>query len=359
MPVSGEAVHRRALEQEGHDLRFVENLRHQFTIFQVVGGERRFVFVKAPVDFIHPVPRIVDGFPFAEQLLRHRFQRERGKIPEGRFERLNAVDNQAAIGLRKKHTVFKTVLAPFQLAVSAPQHQGDAVTFSMFLQHAQIELHHVPADQHIGIAIGKPLVKLFQKLWPAVDILQPEIQRGCVAIRGAKHINNPIPAAFKADTVQLTVASGFDIQRDPFQRRPVGRVGFETGVNKAAVLRGAVDPDGGSNKPLHQKTFWRADIGFVQRHASVAQQFFITHQLAMGAAVKAMYGLTVEIFQFKRRQAPAIFTAQQLLYFLNMIVRDKSHGFLRRQGHMQRAVVRRQPECHLGALRSIPPVSGK
>ena len=86
----------------------------------------------------------------------------------------------------------------------------------MFLQHAQVELHHVPADQDIGIVVGKPLVKLLQQLGSAIDIFKPEIQRGRIAIWRPKHVHNPIAAAFQADAVQLAVAGGFNVQGDPF-----------------------------------------------------------------------------------------------------------------------------------------------
>ncbi len=216
MPVSRKTVHRRTLQQKGHDLGFVENLRDQLAIFQVIGGERRFIFVKAPVNLIHSVPGVVNGFALAKQLLCDRFKGEGREVPEGGFQRLNAVDNQAASRLGEEDAVFKTVFAPLQLAVAAPEHQRDAIPLGVFLQYAQVELHHVPADQDVGIVVGKPLVELLQQLWPAVNILKPEIQRGGITVRRPKHIDNAIAAAFKTDAVQFTVAGGFDIQRHPF-----------------------------------------------------------------------------------------------------------------------------------------------
>jgi hypothetical protein len=44
--------------------------RNQLAILQVVGGQRRFVVGKAPVDLFHALPRIVDGFAFARIPLR-------------------------------------------------------------------------------------------------------------------------------------------------------------------------------------------------------------------------------------------------------------------------------------------------
>ena len=74
------------------------------------------------------------------------------------------------------------------------------------------------------------------------------------------------------------------------------RIRLQASVDKGAVLLSAVNPDGGGNKPLHQKAFRRTNVRFVERHARFAQQFFVAHQLAMGAAVKAIHRLTMEIF---------------------------------------------------------------
>ncbi len=69
VPVNGKAIDRGALQQERHDVGFVKNARDQLAIFQVIGGQRRFIFGEAAVDLVHPVPRVVDGFALAEQLL--------------------------------------------------------------------------------------------------------------------------------------------------------------------------------------------------------------------------------------------------------------------------------------------------
>ena len=77
MAIHRQAVHGGALQQKRHNLRFMEDARYQLAVFQVVGGERGFILREAPVDFIHALPRVVDGFAFAQQLLRHRLQRKR------------------------------------------------------------------------------------------------------------------------------------------------------------------------------------------------------------------------------------------------------------------------------------------
>ena len=137
------------------------------------------------------------------------------------------------------------------------------------------------------------------------------------------------------------------------------RIWLQARVNEAAALRGAVDPDGGGDEPLHQKAFRWADIGLIERHASLAEQLFIAHQLTMGATVEAINRLAVEIFQLKRGHTPAVFAAQQLFHLFDVGFRNKGHGFLRGQRNVQRTAVGCQPERDLGALRGIPPVSGQ
>lgn len=51
----------------------------------------------------------------------------------------------------RKDAVLKAVLTPLQLAVAAAEPQRDAIAFGVLLQNAQIELHYVPADQHVGV----------------------------------------------------------------------------------------------------------------------------------------------------------------------------------------------------------------
>ncbi len=251
------------------------------------------------------------------------------------------------------------MLAPLQLAVPAPEQQRNAVAFGVLLQHPQIKLHDVPADDHVRVVLCKPRIELLEQLGTAVNVDKIKIERGGIAICRAEHIDNTLAAALNANAVQLAVAGGFNIHRRPFQRRAIVRVRLEAGIDQAIAQRCTVHPDRGGNKALHQKAFRGANIGFIQGHACFAQQFFITHQLAMGAAVKTVDRTTLEIFQFKGRQAPAAFIAQQLSGLFDVWLRDKGNGLLRRQGDVQRAIVSRQPEFHFGTLWGIPPVSGQ
>lgn len=76
----------------------------------------------------------------------------------------------------------------------------------------------------------------------AGDVFQFEIKRGGVAILRPQHINDALPAAFQADAVQLTVAGGFNIYRNPLERRTIVGMRFQTGINDSAIVHITLDP---------------------------------------------------------------------------------------------------------------------
>nr|VTR32336.1 Uncharacterised protein [Klebsiella pneumoniae] len=251
------------------------------------------------------------------------------------------------------------MLTPLQLAVAAAEPQRDTIAFGVLLQNAQIELHYVPADQHVGVVFGKPGVKLFQQQGTAGDEDQLEVDIWRRFRFGAQHVDHPLAAAFQTDAVQLAVAAGFDIQRHPFQRRTIVRVRLHARVDQLRAARFAFHPHRGGDKALHQIALRRADIAFVNGDAAVAEHLLQTHQLAMGAAVEANNWLTVEIFQGQRGEAEPFLPLQQPFSLRPLRFGNKGDGLLRREGYLQRTVVGGQPEGELGALRSVPPVTGE
>ena len=72
--IGGQTVNRRPFEQKRHDLRFVEDPRDQLAILQVIDRQRRFVFMEAAIDLVHPIPRVVNGFTFTQQFAGHGLQ---------------------------------------------------------------------------------------------------------------------------------------------------------------------------------------------------------------------------------------------------------------------------------------------
>ncbi len=180
---------------------------------------------------------------------------------------------------------------------------------------------------------GKPGVELLQQLPTAGNVLQMKVEARGVAVFRPEHIDRALAAPFQPDAVQLAVAGGFDIQRDPLQRRAVVRAGLQAGIHQRAVARFAADPHRGGDKTLHQKTLRRADVGFVQGYAALAEQFLVAHQLAMGTAVEAVHRLAAEVFQLKRRQAVMAFTREDPLCLGHLRRGDKRHRLLHGQHH--------------------------
>ena len=206
---------------------------------------------------------------------------------------------------------------------------------------------------------GKPGVELFQQQGTAGDEDQLEVDVWRRFRFGAQHVDHPLAAAFQTDAVQLAVAAGFDIQRHPFQRRTIVRVRLHACVDQLRAARFAFHPHRGGDKALHQIALRRADIAFVNGDAAVAEHLLQTHQLAMGAAVEANNWLTVEIFQGQRGEAEPFLPLQQPFSLRPLRFGNKGDGLLRREGYLQRTVVGGQPEGELGALRSVPPVTGE
>ncbi|GAB7260234.1 hypothetical protein DZS_14030 [Dickeya ananatis] len=88
----------------------------------------------------------------------------------------------------------------------------------MLLQHPQVKLHQIPADNHIRIVGVQPLIEFFQQLWTAGDVFQRQVASILsVAIFWPQHKYLTLAAPFQTDAVKLAVAAGFDIQRHGFE----------------------------------------------------------------------------------------------------------------------------------------------
>ena len=145
-----------ALQQEGQQLGLGENPRDQFAVLEVVAGQRRFVLGEHAVDFVHALVRVVDRLALAEQGLRDVFQAERGETPGRRTQGLDAVDDQAAGG-RGEVVVAAAVFAPLHFLAATPQFQRHRQAPGVFVQHPQVELHDVPADDRVGVDAGQTI----------------------------------------------------------------------------------------------------------------------------------------------------------------------------------------------------------
>ena len=63
----------------------MEDARNQLAVLQVVCRQRRFILVKTAIDFIHPIPRVINGFALTEQFAGHRFQGKEEKFQNADF----------------------------------------------------------------------------------------------------------------------------------------------------------------------------------------------------------------------------------------------------------------------------------
>ncbi|MNI50084.1 hypothetical protein D3C73_1047260 [compost metagenome] len=150
------------LQEKREQLGLGENPRDQFAVLEVVGGQRRLVLGEHAVDFVHALVRRADRLAFAEQGLRDIFQAERREAPGGRAQGFDAIDDQPPGG-RGEVMVAAAMFAPLHLFTAAPQPQRHRQPSGVFVQHAQVELHDIPADDRVRVMAGKPFIELFQQ----------------------------------------------------------------------------------------------------------------------------------------------------------------------------------------------------
>ncbi|MNJ18427.1 hypothetical protein D3C77_127280 [compost metagenome] len=104
------------------------------------------------------------------------------------------------------------VLAPVHFLTATPQAQGHLELGGVVLQHAQVELHQVPADDCIGVMHGQPVVQALEQAGTAVAVFEIEIHALGVAVGRAEHVHLALAAAFEGDGIQLAALGGFDVE---------------------------------------------------------------------------------------------------------------------------------------------------
>jgi hypothetical protein len=244
---------------------------------------------------------------------------------------------------------------------SRPSVSGILCLSAFFLQHAQVELHHVPADQHIRVLHGDPGVELFNQLARRGAVFKREVDLLGRLLRLAQHVHLALAAAFQRDRIQLLVGAGFDIERHHLQRRPVLRGWLELAVvdGVRALRAAAFDLHAGGDEALHQVALGRADVGLEHLDAMLAQGALQRRQLLVARRVDADHRLPFKRLQFQLAQFDAGIGVDQRGDGVALPGLGKGHRGLRGQADFLRAVVGRQPEFELRPLGGIAPVAGQ
>ncbi|MNZ78747.1 hypothetical protein D3C78_973340 [compost metagenome] len=355
--VGGQAGDRGPFEQERQQLGLREDARHQLAVLEVVARQRRLVLGEAAVDLRHPLVGVVDRLALPQQRLRHVLQAERGEVPGRRTQRLDAVDDQPPGGLGEEVAVAAAMFAPAHLVAAAPQAQRHLQALGVIAQHAQVELHQVPADDGIGVMARQPVVEPLQQLGAAGAVLQVEVQPARVAIGRAEHVHLALAAAFQADAVEVAAAVGLDVEGYQAQARAIVRRGAELGIQQQTVVsRRATEGHRRGDEALHQETLGRTDVGLVDIHARGPQGLFQTQQLAVLTTVEPEHRAVMEIAKSKFAQLGILLAAQQLIGALALFGRHEGHRRLHGNPHATGAVIGSQPELDLGARRRVAPV---
>ncbi len=348
-----------AFEEEGEQFGPGEDPRDQFAILEVVVRQRRFVLGEHPVDLVHALVRRADRLTLAEQRLRDVLQAERGEAPGRRAQRLDAVDDQPACGGREE-VLLAAVLAPLHRLAAAPQQQRHLEPLRVLVQHAQVELHQVPADDRVRVMQRHPAVEALQQLRAAVAILQREVQPGSIAVGRPEHVHLALAAAFQGDGIEFAALGGLDVQRYQAQLRAIVRRRFQHGVEEHPVGVGrAGELHGRGDEALHQVALRWPDVGFVDVQAGATQALLQLNQLAMLTAVQPEHRAMLEVTEFQRTQLDVALTLQQQFHPRALLGGHEGHRGLQRQTQAPRAVVGRQPELHLGARGRVLPVPGQ
>ncbi len=116
-----------------------------------------------------------------------------------------------------------------------------------------------------------------------------------------------------------------------FQARSIIRRRLHLGVEQRAVgVGGAAELGRGGDKALHQVALGRADIGFVDIDATLAQQLLDVHQLPVLQAIQAKDRTMMKVEQFQGTQLDPALAAQQGFGALAMGDGNEGDGGLRR-----------------------------
>ncbi|VVO42697.1 hypothetical protein PS712_06064 [Pseudomonas fluorescens] len=252
------------------------------------------------------------------------------------------------------------MLAPLHFLAAAPQSQRHRQTPGVFVQHPHIELHDVPADDRVGVMASEPVVELFQQQRARLAVFELEVDFAVVAIGRAEHVHLTLATAFQGDGIQISLRSGFDVQRDQPQTWSIARVGLHLRIEQQPVsARCAAKAHRRGDEALHHVAFRWAHVGLEHLNVCSAQRGFQAHQLPMLAAIQAEHRSVFEIQQGQRFEFDMFLVVQQRLGLRALAGRQERHRRLMRQANAPGTAIGRQPELDFRTRGGIAPMPGQ
>ena len=213
------------------------------------------------------------GLALAEHGARHRVEAVVVHPDEGAAQEEDAVEDDAS-GNRRLPRAARPDLSPEAEGPGPPaQLERHAVPEGEPIEHGQVEIHHVPAGEHVGVQLahagaeGRQQVPLGRE--GACPVRAPAARR-----RQQEHLRGAAPV--KADGEKAARRGiGLDVERENGEpRRPVG--GEDLGIlehdaetRHLAAL--AVDLEGTPDAAVDQVAHGEADVGLVGRDAGLRQ----------------------------------------------------------------------------------------
>ena len=351
----------RALHRKLQQLGFFKDAQHQLAVANVVEGEGGLVMLKPPLDFCHLVVFVADVLAFAKQLLRNVLQTERRKAPDRCAQRFDAVDDCTPRHGRKQIVLLARMGAPCDGFALSPQKQWRRAVVRRFLQHAQVELNDVPANDDVRVIACEPFVEVVDHLLACRAIDQSESLRGDRFDRRlAQHEHHALGHAIQCNRIEILMLAGLDVQRHHLQHGPVAGRGHYPAVHQCRwVAVPTFQHDACGDEALHQEPFVRANIRLKQGHPLLPQRASQSSQLTKMLGVDAPYRRLPKALEFEFAQLHIGHETQQRFDLAFVLLLHKGHRRLGCQQHLEWACVRCQPILYLGARRRISPIAGQ
>ncbi len=353
------------LHHELQQLGLVEDPQHQLAVPDVVERERGLVFLVAPLDLRHLVVLVADGLAFTEQRLRDGLQAEGRKAPHRGLERVDAVDDDPARRRREQVALLARMGPPFDRAALPPQQELHAAVVGRLLQHAQVELDDVPADDDVRVVPLEPVVELFDHGLAGRAIDQRKghgfVRPGWRLWRRlAQHEDDALRRAVQRNRIERFVLARLDVQRHDLQHGTVFGRGLELAVDDGGALYPpAFHPHAGGDEAFHQVAVVRAHVGLEQGNALGLQGARQPAELAKVLRIHTEDRFLMERLQFKLTQLHVRHGREVGFHRRPMPIGDERDAAARGQQHFPRPRIGCQPVLDLCTGGRVTPVAGK